>query len=52
MPIAGPNPARKYGTNNVGDLKVIATYRDAERILTAEAHLIATVQRWNNPPIM
>jgi len=50
--IAGPNPARKYGTNNVGDLKVIATYRDAERILTAEAHLIATVQRWNNPPIM
>ncbi len=50
--IAGPNSARKYGTNNAGDLKIIATYRDAERILTAEAHLIATVQRWNNPPIM
>ncbi len=50
--VAGPNPARKYGTNNAGDLKVIATYRDGNRTLTAEAHLIATVQRWNNPPIM
>lgn len=50
--VAGPNPARKYGTNNVGDLKVIATYVDGDRILTAQAHLIATVQRWNNPPIM
>ncbi len=50
--VAGPNPDRKYGTNNAGDLKVIATYTDGARILTAEAHLIATVQRWNNPPIM
>jgi len=49
---AGPNPARKYSTNNAGDLKVIATYRDGDDVLTAEAHLIATVQRWNNPPIM
>jgi len=49
--IAGPNPERKYGTNNAGDLKVIATYGDGTRILTAQAHLIATVQRWNNPPI-
>lgn len=50
--IAGPNPARKYKANNAGDLKVIATYQDGDRRLTAEAHLIATVQRWNNPPIM
>ncbi len=50
--VAGPNPARKYGTNNAGDLKVIATYRDGDREISAEAHLIATVQRWNNPPIM
>ncbi|PCI47903.1 MAG: quinohemoprotein amine dehydrogenase subunit alpha [Alphaproteobacteria bacterium] len=48
----GPNPCRKYSTNNAGDLKVIATYTDGNRTLTAQAHLIATVQRWNNPPIM
>ena len=50
--VAGPNPDRKYGTNNAGDLKVIATYQQGDKKLTAEAHLIATVQRWNNPPIM
>ena len=50
--VAGPNPDRKYSTNNAGDLKIIATYTDGDRTLTAEAHLIATVQRWNNPPIM
>ncbi|PCJ38627.1 MAG: quinohemoprotein amine dehydrogenase subunit alpha, partial [Alphaproteobacteria bacterium] len=50
--VAGPNPERKYSTNNAGDLKIIATYSDGDRTLTAEAHLIATVQRWNNPPIM
>ncbi len=49
--VAGPNPERKYGTNNAGDLKVIATVKDGDRTLTAEAHLIATVQRWNTPPI-
>ncbi|WP_339862938.1 quinohemoprotein amine dehydrogenase subunit alpha [Paremcibacter congregatus] len=49
--VAGPNPERKYGTNNAGDLKVIATYGAGATALTAEAHLIATVQRWNTPPI-
>ncbi|MBM4385043.1 MAG: quinohemoprotein amine dehydrogenase subunit alpha [Deltaproteobacteria bacterium] len=48
---AGPNPARKYGTNNVGNLKVIATLKDGERELTADAHLIVTVQRWIHSPI-
>ena len=48
---AGPNPARKYGTNNVGNLKVIATVKDGERELTADAHLIVTVQRWIHSPI-
>jgi quinohemoprotein amine dehydrogenase len=48
---AGPNPARKYGTNNVGNLKVIATLKDGERELSAEAHLIVTVQRWIHSPI-
>ena len=48
---AGPNPARKYGTNNAGNLKVIATVKDGERELTAEAQLIVTVQRWIHSPI-
>jgi quinohemoprotein amine dehydrogenase len=48
---AGPNPARKYGTNNAGNLKVIATVREGDAELSAEARLLVTVQRWNNPPI-
>jgi len=48
---AGPNPARKYGTNNAGNLKVIATVRDGARELSGEAHLIVTVQRWIHSPI-
>ena len=48
---AGPNPARKYGTNNAGNLKVIATVKDGDKTLTAEAHLIVTVQRWIHSPI-
>ena len=48
---AGPNPERKYGTNNAGNLKVVATVTDGVQTLNGEAHLIVTVQRWNNPPI-
>ncbi len=48
---AGPNPARKYGTNNAGNLKVIATVKDDDETLTGEAHLIVTVQRWIHSPI-
>lgn len=48
---AGPNPARVFGTNNAGDLKVIATVEDGGQTLTGEGHLIVTVQRWNRPPI-
>jgi quinohemoprotein amine dehydrogenase len=48
---AGPNPARKYGTNNAGNLKVIASVKDGARELSGEAHLIVTVQRWIHSPI-
>jgi hypothetical protein len=48
---AGPNPARKYGTNNAGNLKVIARVQDGASTRSGEAHLIVTVQRWINPPI-
>jgi quinohemoprotein amine dehydrogenase len=49
---AGPNPKRKYSGNNTGDLSVVATSADQDgATLTGKAHLVVTVQRWNNPPI-
>lgn len=48
---AGPNPQRVFGTNNVGDLKVVAEVRDGGKSLTGAGRIIATVQRWNDPPI-
>ncbi|HYD64066.1 quinohemoprotein amine dehydrogenase subunit alpha [Azospirillum sp.] len=48
---AGPNPARVFGTNNVGDLKVVAAVKDGGNAVQGEGRLIATVQRWNDPPI-
>ncbi len=48
---AGPNPKRPYQTNNGGNLKVIAKVEDGERTIEAEAQLIVTMQRWNDPPI-
>lgn len=49
--VAGPNPARKYGTNNVGRLSVKAIVGDQKQTVTGSGELIVTVQRWNNPPI-
>ena len=48
---AGPNPERKYQTNNAGNLKVVATVDQGEQEIRGEGQLIVTVQRWNNPPI-
>jgi len=48
---AGPNPERKYHTNNAGNLKVIAVADDDGKPLQGEGRLLVTVQRWNNPPI-
>lgn len=48
---AGPNPERKYGTNNAGHLTVVAELSDGDKSLKGEGELIVTVQRWNNPPI-
>lgn len=48
---AGPNPERKYQTNNAGNLKVIAALDTEQETLQGEGQLIVTVQRWNNPPI-
>lgn len=48
---AGPNPARKYATNNAGKLRVKATLPGSDQAAIQDAQLIVTVQRWNNPPI-
>jgi quinohemoprotein amine dehydrogenase len=48
---AGPNPAREFSGNNVGDLFVVATVKDAPHELQGKSHLVVTVQRWNTPPI-
>jgi quinohemoprotein amine dehydrogenase len=48
---AGPNPAREYTGDNVGNLTVIAQAPEGGRVIEGKAHLIVTVQRWNTPPI-
>jgi quinohemoprotein amine dehydrogenase len=48
---AGPNPKRKFSTNNTGDLKATAKLVDGKRELKASAPLIVTVQRWVDPPL-
>lgn len=48
---AGPNPAREYSGDNVGNLAVVATVRDGGRAVEGRAHLVVTVQRWITPPI-
>lgn len=48
---AGLNPERPYSTNNVGDLMVKASVSDNGSEVTGTAHLVVTVQRWNDPPI-
>ncbi|MFM7275861.1 MAG: quinohemoprotein amine dehydrogenase subunit alpha [Gammaproteobacteria bacterium] len=48
---AGPNPVRKYATNNAGNLKVIATLGEGESAVSGEGQLLVTVQRWINPPL-
>lgn len=47
----GPNKARKFGTNNAGELKIVAAVKDGKRTVKGHAPLIVTVQRWVDPPI-
>jgi quinohemoprotein amine dehydrogenase len=48
---AGPNPERVQGTNNAGNLKVVASLEQDGDSVMGEGQLIVTVQRWNNPPL-
>ncbi len=45
--LAGPNPERKFTTNNAGELSVHARTAGKE----GEGMLIVTVQRYVDPPI-
>lgn len=49
--VAGPNPIRKFKTNNAGELRVTASYKDGARTVNDSVPLIVTVQRFNDPPI-
>lgn len=48
---AGPNPQRRFQTNNAGDLAVKAVVSDGGSEVEGSGHLVVTVQRWNDPPI-
>jgi len=49
--LAGPNPERRFQTNNAGNLTVLAGIDQDGQTIQGEGHLMVTVQRWNNPPI-
>ncbi|MEH6470342.1 MAG: quinohemoprotein amine dehydrogenase subunit alpha [Halopseudomonas sp.] len=48
---AGPNPARKMSTNNVGQLAVVATVKDGEQQVSGDNHLLVTVPTFMFPVI-
>jgi quinohemoprotein amine dehydrogenase len=48
---AGPNPAREFSGDNVGNLSVVAKIDEAGHEVSGQGHLVVTVQRWNTPPI-
>jgi quinohemoprotein amine dehydrogenase len=48
---AGPNPAREFSGDNVGNLAVVARAADGGRTVEGRGHLVVTVQRWITPPI-
>jgi quinohemoprotein amine dehydrogenase len=56
--IEGPNPKRKFQTNNFGDVWVVATYQPGSaagaKPLTARSYLVVTVpqyMRWDQPEV-
>ena len=49
--VLGPNPKRKLMANNVGNLSVVARYKDGDVELSEKSHLIVTVPKYVNPPI-
>uniref|UniRef100_A0ABX1PPG2 Quinohemoprotein amine dehydrogenase subunit alpha n=2 Tax=Aromatoleum anaerobium TaxID=182180 RepID=A0ABX1PPG2_9RHOO len=47
----GPNPLRRGGINNVGNLSVIATVADGDQTLNGKGQLMVVAQRWNPTPL-
>ena len=52
----GPNPDRHHGTNNYGDVWVVATFREEspDQTIRARAHLLVTVPlyvKWDQPEV-
>jgi quinohemoprotein amine dehydrogenase len=54
----GPNPKRRFGRNNYGDIWVVATHKPADQPgatpLTARAHLVVSIPlyvRWDQPEV-
>jgi len=48
---AGPNPKRRYSTNNTGRLRVVAEIGDGDAVVSDNSELVVTVQRWIDPAI-
>ncbi|WP_413206330.1 quinohemoprotein amine dehydrogenase subunit alpha [Rhodospirillum sp. A1_3_36] len=48
---AGPNPKRVKGTNNTGNLSIVATVADGGKTLEGSGQLYVTVQRFVDWPI-
>ncbi len=55
--LEGPNPQRKFGRNNYGDVWVVATSKEKDKDgkpITGRAHLVVTVPlyiRWDQPEV-
>ena len=52
----GPNPKRKFGRNNYGDVWVVATYKPAgsDRPITGRSYLVVAIpqyMRWDQPEV-
>jgi|tagenome__1003787_1003787.scaffolds.fasta_scaffold20981752_2 quinohemoprotein amine dehydrogenase len=52
----GPNPKRKFGRNNYGDVWVVATYKPAgaDQAITGRSYLVVAIpqyMRWDQPEV-
>jgi len=52
----GPNPKRKFGRNNYGDVWVVATYKPsgAEQVVSGRSYLVVAIpqyMRWDQPEV-
>jgi quinohemoprotein amine dehydrogenase len=51
--VEGPNESRKFGTNNFGDVWVVATYEGGPKPVVAKSYLVVSIPlyvRWDHQP--